>query len=80
MAKYDYGDSVFYAELDEEGNMTKTYASVIWVTQVETEADSKHFNKPIGAVLYNIEFDDGSMKEFIPEDKLEPYTEDINNE
>lgn len=74
---YNYGDSVFFKKLDEKGNIiSKVYASVIWVTQVETETDSKHFNVPVGSTLYNIEFNDGTTNEFVHEDRLEPYVKD----
>lgn len=72
--KYTFGDSVFFIELNKKGDVvSKVYASVIWVTQIETKEDSKQFNVPVGATLYNIEFNDGSIKEFVSEDKLEPY-------
>jgi len=48
------------------------------VTQVETEEDVKRFGLPIGANLYNIEFGDGSMQEFVREDVLESFSS--NNE
>ena len=73
--KFNYGDSVFFLKKDEKGDIiSKIYASVIWITLIESDEDSKFFNGPIGATLYNIEFNDGSFQEFVSEDLLEKYS------
>jgi hypothetical protein len=78
--KYNYGDAVLFKELDKKGKVvSKVYASVIWITQVDTKTDSKHFNVPVGSTLYNIEFNDGTVKEFVQGDRLEPYVKDSNS-
>ncbi len=77
--QFTWGDSVYLKKLDEHGKVvSKVPAAVIWVTQVETEEDVKRFGLPIGANLYNIEFGDGSMQEFVREDVLESFSS--NNE
>jgi hypothetical protein len=72
--KFDYGDEVVFRTQDESGASVAKQCSVVGITPVETAAQSIALSHPVGAVLYTVEFGDGSDK-LVPEDQLEPMTE-----
>jgi hypothetical protein len=59
MNKFTYGDSVLLLKPQQPGE-NAVYASVVSITPIETDAQAKHFNAPIGTVFYTVEFADGS--------------------
>jgi hypothetical protein len=69
--KYDYGDAVVLRTPDDSGNMTERNCVVVSITPVETEPQAKHFDRPIGTVMYTVEFGDGSDA-FVSETDLRP--------
>jgi hypothetical protein len=64
--KSDYGDAVVLKTQDDAGNVAERRCAVVSITPVESEEQANHFKYPIGAVLYTVEFGDGSDA-FVPE-------------
>lgn len=63
-----YGDLVLLKP--QHAGEKAVYASVVSITAIETDAQAKHFNAPIGTVFYTVEFADGSDA-FVPEEQLQ---------
>jgi len=68
--KYDFGDSVQLAVMDENGRSLLKPCEVVGITRVESVQQSEIFKVPIGTVLYTVEFGDGSDVS-VPEGALE---------
>jgi len=68
--KYDYGDEANFKQADENGNSISRMCTVVGITPVETDDQSRVFGYPPGTVLYSVEFGDGSDR-LVPEDELE---------
>ena len=68
--KYDYGDDVIIKSRDRTGSVLVKPATVVGITAVDTEEQSRALNFPVGSVLYTVEFGDGSDA-FVPEEQLE---------
>jgi hypothetical protein len=60
--KFDYGQSVLHKITSQQGIGTTRVGSVVGVTQVETTEQSEHFGRPLGTVLYTIEYSDGTYQ------------------
>jgi hypothetical protein len=58
--KFDYGDEVVLETKDDTGSIGEKKCAIVGVTPVETEEQAKHFKRPVGTVLYTVEFGDGS--------------------
>jgi hypothetical protein len=58
--KFDYGDEVIAGIKDDARNVVEKRCVIVSITPVETEEQSRHFKRPIGTVLYTVEFGDGS--------------------
>jgi hypothetical protein len=69
--KFNYGDEVNLRQTDDSGRLINKACSVVGITPVETEEQSRVFGYPTGTVLYTVEFGDGSDK-LVPEDQLSP--------
>ncbi len=69
--KYDYGDDVIIKAQDPSGNILERPCTVVGITPVENAEQSRIFERPIGTVLYTVEFGDGSDA-LVPEAYLEP--------
>ena len=74
--KYDYGDDVVFKTRDETGNVVAKPCTVVGITQVETEEQSRALKSARGSVLYTVEFGDGSDA-FVPEEQLETNASDL---
>ena len=68
--KYNYGDDVIFKTRDETGNVVAKPCTVVGITPVATEEQSRALNSPLGSVLYTVEFGDGSDA-FVPEEQLD---------
>ena len=68
--KFDYGDNVIFKTLDQAGNVAAKPCTVVGITPVATEEQSRTLNSPLGSVLYTVEFGDGSDA-FVPEEQLD---------
>jgi hypothetical protein len=69
--RFDYGDEVVLRTRDNAGNVAEKRCWIVSITPVESEEQAKHFQQPIGSVLYTVEFDDGTDA-FVPEADLQP--------
>ena len=69
--KYDYGTDVVFATQDEDGNSVSKPGTVVGITTVETEEQSRAFERPLGTTLYTVELGDGSDM-LLAEEQLEP--------
>jgi hypothetical protein len=58
--KFDYGDEAVARIKDDAGNFDEKRCAVVGITPVENEDQAKHFQRPIGTVLYTVEFGDGT--------------------
>lgn len=58
--KFDYGQSVLHKIASQQGMVTTRVGSVVGITPVETPEQSAHFGRPMGTVLYTIEYSDGA--------------------
>ena len=74
--KYNYGDDVIFKTRDETGKVVAKPCIVVAITPVTTEEQSRAFNKPLGSVLYTVEFGDGSDA-FLPEEQLHTDDSDL---
>ncbi len=68
--KYDYGDDVILKTSDQAGSVLARPCTVVGITSVDTEQQSRALNFAVGSVLYTVEFGDGSDA-FVPEEQLE---------
>ena len=73
--KYDYGDDLVLKADDGSGNVVPRVCTVVGITSVENAQQSKVFGHPIGAVLYSVEFGDGSDA-LVGEEELTPVSPD----
>ena len=69
--RFDYGDEVIVRVKDDAGSVPEKRAWVVSITPVESEEQASHFNRPIGTVLYTVEFIDGTDA-FVPDSDLRP--------
>jgi len=69
--KFDFGDEVLASETDQDGVVSTSVGSIVSITAVTTDSESKVFGYPIGTVLYGVEFADGSDR-LLPEEFLQP--------
>lgn len=67
MNKYKHGEEVHVQT--SAGDVDFIDACIVGVSVVETEDAAKHFDAPIGAVFYTVEFPDGSDA-LVPEDAV----------
>jgi hypothetical protein len=58
--KFDYGDEVVLRTKDDAGSLAEKRCAVVGITPVESEEQAKYFDRPIGTVLYTVEFGDGT--------------------
>jgi hypothetical protein len=58
--KFDYGDEVVLRTKDDAVSVAGKKCVVVSITPVESEEQAKHFKRPIGTVLYTVEFGDGT--------------------
>jgi hypothetical protein len=58
--KFDYGDEAVVRTKDDAGSVAEKSGAVVGITPVESEEQAKHFKRPIGTVLYTVEFGDGT--------------------
>ena len=58
--KFDYGDEVVAVTRDDVGNVAERRCIIVGITPIESEEQSRHFKRPIGTVLYTVEFGDGT--------------------
>jgi hypothetical protein len=65
--KYDYGSDLVLKSEAGKGRA----CTVVGITPIENFEQAKHFNYPIGTVLYSVEFGDGSDS-LTPGDQLSP--------
>ncbi len=68
--KFDYGQAVGYKTVSETGVVMIKIASVVSITLVGTTDQAEAFGFPIGTVMYQIEFGDGSDI-LVPEQELD---------
>jgi hypothetical protein len=68
--KFDYGDDVNLRSHDASGNLATKPCTVVGITTVDHEEQSRALKATVGSVLYTVEFGDGSDA-FVPEDQLE---------
>ena len=71
--KWTYGDSVQTVVSDGGASPVVRSGAVVGITVVEDARQSELFAYPPGAVLYTVEFSDGSDA-LIPEAALLPFT------
>ena len=69
--KFDYGDDVILRSHDASGNLITKPCTVVSITTVDNEEQSRALKALVGSVLYTVEFGDGSDA-FVPENQLEP--------
>jgi hypothetical protein len=69
--KFDYGEEAVARIKDDAGSVIEKRCAVVGITPVENEEQAKHFQRPIGTVLYTVEFGDGT-DELVPEADLRP--------
>jgi hypothetical protein len=69
--KFDYGDEVVLRIKDDAGSVAEKRCAVVSITPVESEEQAKYFKRPIGTVLYTVEFGDGTDA-LVPEADLRP--------
>ena len=69
--RFDYGDEVMVRTKDDAGAVPEKRAWVVSITPVESEEQASHFNRPIGTVLYTVEFGDGTDV-LVSEEDLRP--------
>jgi hypothetical protein len=69
--KFDYGDEVVVRTEDDAGRVAEKRCAVVGITPVESEEQAKHFKRPVGSVLYTVEFGDGTDA-LVPEADLRP--------
>lgn len=70
-AKFEYGDLVVKRD---DSTASNSPCSVVAITPITTEEESKTFGYPVGTTLYTVEFGDGSDT-LLPEDDLAPFIE-----
>jgi hypothetical protein len=58
--KFDYGDEVVLRTKDDAGGVAEKRCAIVGITPVENEEEAKHFKRPIGTLLYTVEFGDGT--------------------
>lgn len=58
--KFDYGDQVLAKTKDDHGNLVEKEAVVVSITTLETQEQTRYFERPLGTVLYTVEFGDGT--------------------
>jgi len=58
--KFDYGDEVVFRTKDDAGSEADKSCSVVGITPIEREEQAEYFKRPVGSVLYTVEFGDGS--------------------
>ena len=68
---FDYGDEVVLRTKDDAGSVAEKRCAVVGITPVESEEQAKYFKRPIGTVLYTVEFGDGTDA-LVPEGDLRP--------
>jgi hypothetical protein len=56
---------------DDSGNIVEKRCAVVGISPVENDEQARHFQRPIGTVLYTVEFGDGT-DELVPEADLRP--------
>ena len=69
--RFDYGDEVVVRAKDDAASVPERRGCVVSITPVENEEQARHFNRPIGTVLYTVEFGDGTDA-FVPDSDLRP--------
>ncbi len=68
--KFDYGDEATFIARDTAGNLTHGRCTIVTIIEVKNSEQAEVFKHPIGAVLYTVEFGDGTDK-LVPEYELE---------
>lgn len=58
--KFDYGDEVVAKTTGDLGNFVEKEGVIVSITPVESMEHARHFNCPVGTVLYTVEFGDGT--------------------
>jgi hypothetical protein len=58
--KFDYGDNAVVRVKNDAGIVVEKRCAVVGITPVENEEQAKHFKRPVGTVLYTVEFGDGA--------------------
>jgi hypothetical protein len=71
---YDYGDDVVFRMNDAEGKPVEKPGTVVGITVVDNAELAKDLKQPMGAVLYTVEFGDGS-DQLVLESSLTPLTD-----
>jgi hypothetical protein len=66
---FDYGDEVTVIVKDDSENIAEKLCCVVGITRIETREQATHFSRPIGDVLYTVEFSNGTDA-LIPETEL----------
>ena len=69
--KFDWGEEAIVRIKDEVGNIAERRCAVVGFTSVENQEQAKHFQRPVGTVLYTVEFGDGTDA-LVPEADLRP--------
>jgi hypothetical protein len=69
--KFDYGDEVLLKTKDDARSVAEKRGAIVGVTPVETQEQAEHFERPVGTVLYTVEFGDGTDA-LVPEADLRP--------
>jgi hypothetical protein len=58
--KFDCGDEVKLRTKDDAGTVAEKPCAVVSITPVESEEQTRHFKRPVGTILYTVEFSDGT--------------------
>jgi hypothetical protein len=58
--KFDYGDEVKLRTKDETGTVAEKPCAVVSITTVESDEQARYFKRPVGTILYTVEFSDGT--------------------
>jgi len=58
--RFDYGDEALLMASDTAGALTKRSCCIVGITEVENSKQAEAFERPVGEVLYTVEFADGT--------------------
>ena len=57
---FDYGDPAIAKTKDDTGRVTEQKCVIVGITPVDSEEKAKHFKCAVGALVYTVEFGDGT--------------------
>jgi hypothetical protein len=63
--KCEYDNDVLFKAHDPNGNAVTKPCTIVGITRIESEDQSRALKAPVGSVLYTVEFGDGSMRLFL---------------